>query len=102
MANSGTVGPQSLVLYTQYNNIRSDVLDITTGHNHSGSTDCGRKLSGSAFNSGSLGTVTTGTAVHSLLAAGSSAEGSISVDKNSFYIGFMGAESKSGTHSFMK
>ena len=45
MANSGTVTASDLVLYSQYNNLRKDVLDTSSGHNHSGSTDCGKLLS---------------------------------------------------------
>lgn len=43
-ANSGTVGPTDLVIYTQYNNLRKDCLDATSGHTHSGSTDGGKLI----------------------------------------------------------
>ena len=62
MANSGTVGPTSSVVYTQFNGLRSDVLDPTTGHIHSGSTDGGRQLSGPCLGSVSGTPLFSGTA----------------------------------------
>lgn len=41
MALSGTVGSGDKVLTSQYNNLRSDVLDPTLGHTHGGGTDEG-------------------------------------------------------------
>lgn len=47
MVNSVKVDHTMPVLVSHYNNLRDDVLHPTTGHNHSGSTDCGRQLEGS-------------------------------------------------------
>ena len=47
MANSTEVDHTMAVLASQYNNLRDDILDATTGHNHSGSVDGGRQLAGS-------------------------------------------------------
>lgn len=46
MANSGTVCATDLVVYSQYNNLRTDVLNVTTGHGHTGATEDGKQLSG--------------------------------------------------------
>jgi len=74
MANSGTVSAGSAALASQYNNLRDDVLNITTGHTHSGSADAGAKIEGTALKStgatdgyvltaGAGGTTTTWAAV---------------------------------------
>jgi len=44
MANSSTVGSGDDVLATQYNNLRKDVLDVTTGHDHTGAADEGKTI----------------------------------------------------------
>lgn len=44
MANSSDTSAGADGLATQYNNLRADVLNITTGHIHSGSADEGKKL----------------------------------------------------------
>ena len=51
MANSGTVTAGSAALASQYNNLRDDVLNISTGHTHSGSADAGAKIEGTALKS---------------------------------------------------
>lgn len=63
MPNSGTVTAGSVALASQYNNLRSDVLDATTSHTHSGSADAGAKIEGTALKS-------TGATVGYLLTAG--------------------------------
>lgn len=50
MASSGTVTANvSSVLASQYNNLRDDVLNISTGHIHDGSADGGRALTSSSY-----------------------------------------------------
>lgn len=50
MASSGTVTANtSSVLASQYNNLRNDVLNISTGHIHSGSADCGKQLESASY-----------------------------------------------------
>jgi hypothetical protein len=49
MANSGTVTAGSVALASQYNNLRSDVLDISTGHTHTGASENGKKVHGTAL-----------------------------------------------------
>lgn len=49
MANSSNVTASDLVLYSQYCNLRKDVLDTSTGHGHTGATDDGKKLSGNVI-----------------------------------------------------
>ena len=44
MANSGTVTAGSAALASQYNNLRADVLSITTGHGHSGVGEDGKAI----------------------------------------------------------
>lgn len=51
MPNSGTVTAGSVALASQYNNLRSDVLDASTGHTHSGAADAGAKIEGTALKS---------------------------------------------------
>jgi hypothetical protein len=49
MANSGTVTAGSAALASQYNNLRDDVLNITTGHTHTGASEDGKKVEGTAI-----------------------------------------------------
>ena len=51
MANSGTVTAGSAALASQYNNLRDDVLNVSTGHTHSGSADAGARIEGTAIKS---------------------------------------------------
>jgi hypothetical protein len=51
MANSGTVTAGSAALASQYNNLRDDVLNITTGHTHTGASENGAKIEGTALKS---------------------------------------------------
>ncbi len=51
MPNSGTVTAGSVALASQYNNLRSDVLDASTGHTHSGAADSGARVEGTAIKS---------------------------------------------------
>jgi len=44
MANSGTVTAGSAALASQYNNLRDDVLNIVTGHGHSGVGEDGKAI----------------------------------------------------------
>lgn len=56
MANSSDVAAGADATATQYNNLRKDVLDTSTGHRHSGATDGGMTLfgawTGRSFNQG--------------------------------------------------
>ena len=49
MANSGTVTAGSAALASQYNNLRDDVLNITTGHTHTGASENGARVEGTAL-----------------------------------------------------
>jgi len=49
MANSGTVTAGSAALASQYNNLRDDVLNISTGHTHTGASENGKKVLGTAL-----------------------------------------------------
>jgi hypothetical protein len=49
MANSGTVTAGSAALASQYNNLRDDVLDVSTGHTHTGAAEEGKQIEGSAI-----------------------------------------------------
>jgi hypothetical protein len=49
MANSGTVTAGSAALASQYNNLRDDVLNVSTGHTHTGASEDGKKVEGSAI-----------------------------------------------------
>ncbi len=49
MPNSGTVTAGSAALASQYNNLRDDVLNITTGHTHTGASENGAKVEGTAL-----------------------------------------------------
>ncbi len=52
MANSGTVTAGSAALASQYNNLRLDVLDVSTGHTHAGTTNEGAKVAATGVSSG--------------------------------------------------
>jgi len=52
MANSGTVTAGSAALASQYNNLRDDVLNITTGHTHTGASENGAKVAATGVSSG--------------------------------------------------
>ena len=62
MANSGTVTAGSAALASQYNNLRDDVLNISTGHTHTGASENGKKVHGTALD-------TTGATNGQVLAA---------------------------------
>jgi hypothetical protein len=49
MANSGTVTAGSAALASQYNNLRDDVLNVSTGHTHTGASENGKKVHGTAL-----------------------------------------------------
>jgi len=49
MPNSGTVTAGSVALASQYNNLRSDVLDASTGHTHTGAAEDGKRIEGTAI-----------------------------------------------------
>jgi hypothetical protein len=51
MPNSGTVTAGSVALASQYNNLRADVLDASTGHVHDGSADGGKQIEGTVLKS---------------------------------------------------
>jgi hypothetical protein len=51
MPNSGTVTAGSVALASQYNNLRADVLDASTGHVHDGSADGGKQIEGTVIKS---------------------------------------------------
>jgi len=76
MANSGTVTAGSAALASQYNNLRLDVLDVSTGHTHAGTTNEGAKVAATGVSSGTaaLGAVLTadGSGAAAFLAAGAS------------------------------
>ena len=77
MANSGTVTAGSAALASQYNNLRDDVLSITTGHTHTGASENGAKVAATGVSSGTAanGAVLTadGSGAAAFLAAGASA-----------------------------
>ena len=52
MANSGTVTAGSAALASQYNNLRSDVLNVSTGHTHTGASENGAKVAATGVSSG--------------------------------------------------
>jgi hypothetical protein len=71
--NSGTVTAGSLAQASQYNNLRDDVLNVSTGHTHSGTAEGGAPIEGTVIRStgvtsgylltaGAGGTSTTWTA----------------------------------------
>ena len=77
MANSGTVTAGSAALASQYNNLRDDVLNITTGHTHTGASENGAKVAATGVSSGTalVSTVLTadgsgGASFQALAAAG--------------------------------
>jgi len=76
MANSGTVTAGSAALASQYNNLRDDVLNITTGHTHTGASENGAKVAATGVSSGTAanGAVLTadGSGAAAFLAAGAS------------------------------
>ena len=45
MAKSSELSPEDPIVYTQYNDLRDDVLDPNTGHTHSGDADDGARIS---------------------------------------------------------
>jgi hypothetical protein len=49
MPNSGTVTAGSVALASQYNNLRDDVLNVSTGHTHTGASEDGKKVHGTAL-----------------------------------------------------
>jgi hypothetical protein len=51
MPNSGTVTAGSVALASQYNNLRDDVLNVSTGHTHTGAADAGAQIEGTALKS---------------------------------------------------
>ncbi len=57
MANSSTVAAGDAMAATQYNNLRKDVLDTSSGHAHTGSDSKAIALLGSHQHTGSDGTV---------------------------------------------
>ena len=52
MANSGTVTAGSAALASQYNNLRDDVLNVSTGHTHTGASENGAKVAATGVSSG--------------------------------------------------
>jgi hypothetical protein len=51
MPNSGTVTAGSAALASQYNNLRDDVLNVSTGHTHTGASENGAQVEGTALKS---------------------------------------------------
>jgi hypothetical protein len=49
MPLSGSVTAGSAALASQYNNLRDDVLNVSTGHTHTGASENGAKVHGSAL-----------------------------------------------------
>lgn len=49
MPNSGTVTAGSAALASQYNNLRDDVLNVSTGHTHTGASENGARVEGTAL-----------------------------------------------------
>lgn len=49
MPLSGSVTAGSAALASQYNNLRDDVLNVSTGHTHTGASENGAKVHGSAI-----------------------------------------------------
>lgn len=77
MPNSGTVTAGSAALASQYNNLRADVLNVSTGHTHTGASEDGAKVAATGVSSGTAtdGFVLTadgsgGAAFEALVAAG--------------------------------
>lgn len=52
MPNSGTVTAGSAALASQYNNLRDDVLNTSTGHTHTGASENGAKVAATGISSG--------------------------------------------------
>ena len=76
MANSGTVTAGSAALASQYNNLRDDVLNVSTGHTHTGASENGAKVAATGVASGTAanGAVLTadGSGAAAFVAAGAS------------------------------
>lgn len=76
MANSGTVTAGSAALASQYNNLRDDVLNVSTGHTHTGASENGAKVAATGVSSGTAanGAVLTadGSGAAAFLAIGAS------------------------------
>ena len=76
MANSGTVTAGSAALASQYNNLRDDVLNVSTGHTHTGASEDGALVAATGVSSGTaaLGAVLTadGSGAAAFLVAGAS------------------------------
>ncbi len=77
MPSSGTVTAGSAALASQYNNLRADVLNTSTGHTHTGASENGAKVAATGVSSGTAtdGFVLTadgsgGAAFEALAAAG--------------------------------
>ncbi len=77
MPSSGTVTAGSAALASQYNNLRADVLNVSTGHTHTGASENGAKVAATGVSSGTAtdGFVLTadgsgGAAFEALAAAG--------------------------------
>lgn len=51
MPLSGSVTAGSAALASQYNNLRDDVLNVSTGHTHTGASENGAKVHGTALDS---------------------------------------------------
>jgi hypothetical protein len=49
MPLSGSVTAGSAALASQYNNLRDDVLNVSTGHTHTGASEDGKKVHGTAL-----------------------------------------------------
>jgi hypothetical protein len=76
MPNSGTVTAGSAALASQYNNLRDDVLNTSTGHTHTGASENGAKVAATGISSGTAanGAVLTadGSGASAFLAAAAS------------------------------
>ena len=74
MPSSGTVTAGSAALASQYNNLRADVLNTSTGHTHTGASEDGAKVAATGVSSGTAanGAVLTadGSGAAAFLAAG--------------------------------
>jgi len=68
MAKSSELNPDSVIVYTQYNNLRDDVLSPTEGHTHSGDADDGQRISN--VNKLNVGATVSGAADGQILLSG--------------------------------